>query len=371
MFADSPKYEAGHMAHALKLAERWLFTTDPNPRVGCVLVKDGEVVGQGAHKRAGDVHAEVEALNQAGAKAKGSTAYVTLEPCCYHGKTPPCTEALIRSGVVRVVAAMRDPNPRVAGQGFENLRRAGVAVDCGMMESVAVALNRGYCKRMLNGLPYVSGKIAMSLDAKTALQSGVSRWITGHSARADVHRMRARSSAILTGIGTVLADNPKLTARLQDQPSCVVQPRRVVVDSNLRTPADALIGSTEDSALILTVNENKARIQHLSEHGFTVEVIDRDADDRVDLAAVLSRLGQLETNELMLEAGPLLSGAMLEQGLVDEWTFYVAPCIFGNHGKSAFATKPLTQMSDRFGLKLSETRVVGSDIKLIYKKPES
>ncbi len=238
-----------YMARALTLARRGLTSTDPNPRVGCVLVKDGTVVGEGWHRRTGEAHAEVIALEAAGARARGATAYVTLEPCCHYGRTPPCTDALLSAGVIRVVAAMADPNPQVAGRGLEILRTAGVAVDCGLLETEARALNPGFIQRMTQGRPFVRLKLAMSLDGRTALASGESQWLTGEAARQDVQRLRARASAILTGIGTVLADDPSLNVRLPEAPR---QPLRVILDSGLRTPPTARTLQLPGSVLIFT-----------------------------------------------------------------------------------------------------------------------
>ena len=261
IFTDT---DARHMARALELARRGLYTTDPNPRVGCVIAKDGKIVGEGFHARAGEPHAEINALRAAGAAARGATVYLTLEPCCHHGKTPPCTEALIAAGVARVVAAMQDPNPRVAGQGFAELKQAGIGNASGLMQSEAEVLNPGFISRMQRGRPFVRVKLAASLDGRTALANGESKWITGEPARADVQHWRARSSAILTGIGTVLADDPSLNVRAFDVGR---QPLRVVLDSQLQMSPKAKMLALPGATLVVTASNDAARAEALRQAG--------------------------------------------------------------------------------------------------------
>ncbi|HYE37953.1 bifunctional diaminohydroxyphosphoribosylaminopyrimidine deaminase/5-amino-6-(5-phosphoribosylamino)uracil reductase RibD [Methylocaldum sp.] len=355
--------DAEFMARTLHLAERGLYTTDPNPRVGCVIVKDGQIVGEGWHQQAGGPHAEIEALRESGVRAHGATAYVSLEPCCHHGKTPPCTEALISAGISRVVAAMKDPNPRVAGEGLKKLKDAGVEVACGLLENAAATLNPGFCKRMKTGRPYIRSKLAMSLDGRTALASGESKWITGEDARRDAHRLRARSSAILTGIGTVLQDNPELTARLPEAAGEVLQPVRVVLDSRLRIPATIRLASERNRTTVLTAVSDKERIQALSA-GFDIESLPAALDGRLNLTAVVDWLGDRQFNEVLVEAGPILNGALLRENLVDEWIVYVAPVVLGDQARGLFYLPDLTRMAERFEMTISDVRQVGSDLKL-------
>lgn len=345
-----------HMARALQLAERGLLTTSPNPRVGCVIVQNGTVVGEGWHERAGTPHAEVHALKQAGAAARGATVYVTLEPCSHHGRTPPCAEALVQAGVARVVAAMRDPNPLVAGAGIDMLTLAGVLAEVGLMESEARALNPGFLSRMTRGRPWVRLKTASTLDGKTALENGVSQWITGAAARADVQRLRARACAILTGSGTVRADDPKMTVRDFDIGR---QPLRVVVDSALATPPTAAILP----ALIACHAATPAARSALEAAG--AEAVELPgADGRVDLAALLTLLAQRGVNELHVEAGAGLNGALLDAGLVDEWVAYVAPMATGNAARGLFDAAPLTALTDAARFRLADVRQLGADLRL-------
>ena len=348
-----------YMAHALQLAARGLYTTTPNPRVGCVIVKDGHVVGEGWHQRAGMAHAEIHALNAAGEAARGATAYVTLEPCSHHGRTPPCAEALIQAGVARVVAAMHDPNPLVAGGGIDMLTLAGIQAEVGLMESEARALNPGFISRMTRPRPWVRLKTASTLDGKTALANGQSQWITGEAARADVQKLRARACAILTGSGTVLADNPRMNVRDVDIGR---QPLRVVVDSDLRTPANAAILP----ALIACHHAAPATRTALEEVG--AEVIELPgAEGRVDLAALLTLLAQRGINEVHVEAGATLNGALLAAGLVDEWVAYVAPIAVGEGARGLFAQSPLTTLADATQFRLTDTRQIGGDLRLILR----
>ena len=348
------------MARALMLAERGLYTTDPNPRVGCVLVKDGVVIGEGWHQRTGEDHAEVIALAAAGDRARGATAYVTLEPCCHYGRTPPCTGALLAAGVSRVVVAMEDPNPRVAGRGLAQLREAGVEVGCGVMTAEAEALNPGFISRMSRGRPYVRVKLAMSLDGRTALASGESQWITGAEARLDVQRLRARSGAIMTGINTVLADDPRLTVRLSDDRP-LRQPLRVILDSDLQTPPDAQLLTLDGSVLIFTASQDDRCRQSLWDAGAELVTVDRAVVTGLDLSAVMAELARRQVNELHVECGPVLAGALLSAGLIDELVVYMAPLLLGDAGRGLFRLPLLSTMADRVTLQIDTIRAVGQD----------
>lgn len=347
------------MARALRLAERGLFTTTPNPRVGCVLVKDGAVVGEGWHERAGEPHAEVHALRAAGEKARGATAYVTLEPCSHHGRTPPCAHALIDAGVARVVAALRDPNPLVAGGGIALLTLAGIRAEVGLLEAEARALNIGFISRMTRGRPWVRLKTASSLDGKTALLNGTSQWITGPAARADVHRLRARACAVLTGVGTVLADDPQLNVR---EVETTRQPLRVVVDSRLRTPTDARILGDGETVLVCAQADPARRDALLAAGGHVLEL--PGPDGRVDIRALLEELGARGINELHAEAGATLNGALLRAGLVDEWVAYQAPVVLGHQARGLFELPALEDMAGRWGFRLTDARMLGPDLRL-------
>lgn len=359
------------MARAIRLARLGLYTTDPNPRVGCVLVRDGDVVGEGWHRRAGEPHAEPIALSAAGARARGATAYVTLEPCCHQGRTPPCTEALVAAGVRRVVAAMVDPNPLVAGRGLARLREAGVEAESGLLESAAAALNPGFIKRMTQGLPYCRCKLAASLDGRTAMASGESQWISSEASRRDVHRLRARSSAIVTGVGTLLADDPSMTVRLSaaDLPGLAPgepsrQPLRVVVDSHLRSPASARMLGLPGGALIACLaGSSVTRAQVLRAAGARVETFLEDRG-RVSLEALLRRLADQGVNEVLLEGGPTLAGAALTGGLVDELVLYMAPHLMGDGARGLFQLSGLTRMEHRIPLSIDEVRRIGPDLRL-------
>ncbi len=345
-----------HMAHALQLAAHGLFTTSPNPRVGCVIVKDDRVVGEGWHQRTGTPHAEINALKTAGQAARGATVYVTLEPCSHHGRTPPCAEALVQAGVVRVVAAMTDPNPLVGGGGIDMLTLAGIQVEVGLMEAEARALNPGFISRMTRQRPWVRLKTASTLDGKTALINGASQWITGEAARADVQKLRARACAILTGCGTVLADDPRMNVRDFDIGR---QPLRVIVDSTLRTPADAAILP----ALIACHHAAPAARAALEQAG--AEVIELPGTGgRVDLLALLTLLAQRGINELHVEAGAALNGALLAAGLIDEWVAYMAPMAVGDNARGLFAQPPLTSLSDAARFRMTDMRQIGDDLRL-------
>ncbi|MEK7874920.1 MAG: bifunctional diaminohydroxyphosphoribosylaminopyrimidine deaminase/5-amino-6-(5-phosphoribosylamino)uracil reductase RibD [Pseudomonadota bacterium] len=348
------------MARALRLAQRGLYTTTPNPRVGCVIVRDGAVVGEGWHERAGAPHAEINALAAAGDRARGATAYVTLEPCHHHGRTPPCDEALIAAGVARVVVAMRDPDPRTAGLGLERIIQAGVAAATGVLENEARELNIGFVSRQTRGRPWVRMKIAASLDGKTALANGKSRWITGEAARSDGHHWRARACAVLTGIGTVRDDDPQLTVRAVDTTR---QPRRVVVDSRLETPLTARI-LAGGGVLIACAVEDKTKIGQLQDQGAEVIVMP-DAAGKVELPALMQELGRREINELHVEAGFKLNGSLINAGCVDELLLYFAPCLIGERARGMADLPALADLGDWCNLKISETRMVGSDLRIL------
>ncbi len=350
------------MARAIRLARRGFYTTDPNPRVGCVLVKDGIIVGEGFHMRAGEPHAERNALAMAGAKARGATAYVTLEPCCHHGRTPPCCDALIEAGISRVVAAMQDPNPKVAGEGKRLLELAGINVEIGLMEADARALNPGFIKRQLEGLPFVRCKLAMSLDGRTAMASGESKWITGPEARQDVHRLRARSSAIITGVDTVLADDPSMNVRLDDAIE-VRQPLRVVLDSSLRMPLKAKMLLPGEIIVVCCPDADMDKQARLEQDGVEVVRMERCAE-RVDLNAVLQLLAEREVNEVLVESGAVLAGAFMTASLVDELVVYIAPHLMGAGARGLLELPGLERMQDRLDLNIVDVRKIGKDIRI-------
>ena len=352
-----------HMARALQLAKRGLYTTDPNPRVGCVIVRDGQVVGEGWHMRAGEAHAELHALAAAGQQARGATAYVSLEPCCHHGRTPPCSEALIKSGIARVVAAMPDPNPRVASQGIAALERAGIRVDIGLLQAEAERLNPGFIARMTRGRPYLRVKLAASLDGRTALANGESKWITGEAARADVQRLRARSSAVLTGIGTVLADDPSLTVRDLDIGR---QPLRVVVDPQLRMPPATRMLGLPGKTLVVTGEERASETAALRAAGAEVFCLPT-ISERMDLKLLLEQLAAREVNEALVEAGATLCGELLCAGLVDELVLYLAPHLLGSSARGLFNFPGLASMADRIALDIQDVRAIGKDWRITAK----
>jgi diaminohydroxyphosphoribosylaminopyrimidine deaminase / 5-amino-6-(5-phosphoribosylamino)uracil reductase len=366
MFYDFDRFA---MQRALALAARGLATTQPNPRVGCVIAQRGRIIGEGWHEHAGEPHAEALALRAAGPQAAGATAYVTLEPCSHHGRTPPCTDALIEARVARVVYAVADPNPLVNGQGDAALRAAGIAVDLGLMEQEAVDLNVGFIQRMRTGRPWVRVKLAMSLDGRTALESGLSRWITGTAAREDVHRWRARSSAVMTGVSTVLADDPRLNVRLPtERVSDDRQPLRVVLDGALRTPPDARLFTTAGEVLIMTAVPAddprwEPRCAALAAQGARIETLPAAADG-LALPGVLERLGELEVNELQVEAGATLAGELLRQRLADELLLYVAPRLLGPHGRPLVNLPRLQTLEEAPGFALVEAQQIGTDVRL-------
>lgn len=345
------------MGRALQLARRGLYSTDPNPRVGCVLVKNDAVVGEGWHQVAGEPHAEIHALQDAGLEARGATTYVTLEPCCHHGKTPPCSDALIQAGVARVVAAMQDPNPQVAGEGLQALGSRGIAVDSGLMQAEAEALNPGFIKRMRNGRPYVRGKLAMSMDGRTALASGESKWITSDAAREDVQRLRARSSAIMTGVGTVLADDPSLTVRMDGVER---QPLRVVLDTHLSMPSTAKMLGLPGRTIVMTADESQDGADALRDAGAQVVAVGM-RNNSVDPGAVLDYLGQQEINEVLLETGATLSGSLLRDGLIDELVIYMAPILMGHEARPLFHLPGIDTMDKKLQLDIQDIRKVGVD----------
>jgi diaminohydroxyphosphoribosylaminopyrimidine deaminase / 5-amino-6-(5-phosphoribosylamino)uracil reductase len=350
------------MARALALAARGLFTTTPNPRVGCVIVRDGEVLGEGFHARAGEGHAETEALADASRRnldVRGATLYVTLEPCNHFGRTPPCVDAILAAGIARVVAATGDPNP-VAGTGADRLRAAGVTVDCGVAEDEARELNVGYFTRMTRGRPFVRTKLAASLDGHTALANGESKWITGEAARADGHAWRARACAVLTGIGTVLQDDPRLDVRDVSTPR---QPRRVIVDRHGQTPASARILGA-GGALVVTAGERNPAWRD------DVEVLELpDARGRVDLVAMLRILAQRGINELHVEAGARLNGALLDADVVDEILLYVAPAVFGDPARGMFeGAAALGALTQRKSFVWRDCTRIGDDLRLIARR---
>jgi diaminohydroxyphosphoribosylaminopyrimidine deaminase/5-amino-6-(5-phosphoribosylamino)uracil reductase len=348
------------MAHALRLAERGAYTTKPNPMVGCVIAHGDQIVGEGWHQRAGEPHAEVFALREAGDRARGSTAYVTLEPCAHTGRTPPCAQALIDAGVARVVAACGDPDPRVAGKGLEMLRTAGIAVQSGLMEAQARALNRGFFSRNERARPWLRVKLAMSLDGHTALASGESRWISSEAARADVHRWRARSGALLTGSATMLADDPQLTVRMDDD-APFVPPLRVVLDPGLAIPEESRV--LDDAAPTLLLHAPEARIpRYLRDRD---HVVVPAQGGMLDLPTVLRVLAERDINEVQTEAGATLCGALLHAGLVDELLLYVVPTLLGPHARPLFDGWDATTMADRLDLRLLETRAIGPDLRLL------
>ncbi len=348
-----------YMSRALELAERGLYTTTPNPRVGCVIVRGDEIVAEGWHERAGEPHAEAIALAAAGERARGATAYVTLEPCSHQGRTPPCSEALVGAGIARVVAAMEDPNPLVAGNGLRRLRAVGIESACGLMETEARELNIGFAARMTRGRPWVRMKIAASLDGGTALANGRSQWITGTEARRDGHRWRARACAVLTGIGTVRDDDPQLTVREVETSR---QPARVVVDSRLETPGSARI--LAPGTLFAAATHDAVRGAALSAKGAEIVVIP-NASGKVDLAALMRELARRQMNEIHVEAGHRLNGSLLRENLVDELVVYLAPSILGDSARGMFHLPELEALPARYQLEVKDVCIVGADVRIV------
>ncbi len=351
-----------YMARALELARKGHYSTHPNPRVGCVIVRDGQIVGEGWHERAGEPHAEVHALRAAGELARGATAYVTLEPCSHHGRTPPCADALVNAGLARVVAAMQDPNPEVAGRGLQRLQQAGIATESGVLENEARLLNQGFLKRMEHGLPFVRVKLAMSLDGRTAMASGESQWITGPDARSAVQRLRAQASVVLTGADTVLADDARLTVRaaelgLDAEQSALAlsrPPLRVLIDGRLRVPLDAAFFKA-GPALVATC----VAVEEQYANGPECLIVP-GVEGQVDLRQLLVELARRGVNEVLVEAGPRLAGAFAQQGLVDEYQIFMAGKFLGSSARPLLDW-PLAQMKDAPALKITEIRAVGDD----------
>lgn len=348
-----------YMARALQLAELGLNSTSPNPRVGCVVVNDGRIVGEGWHQRAGEAHAEVHALLAAGKHARSATAYVTLEPCSHFGRTPPCADALINAGVNRVITAMQDPNPQVAGSGLARLQAAGIATSSGLLEAQARQLNRGFIQRMTLKRPWLTLKTAASLDGKTALSSGESKWITAAPARLDAHRLRARSCAILTGIGTVLADDPSLNVR---DIATTRQPLKIIVDSQLRTPADATLLKQPGTIIAHNCPDTNRQAKLIAAGAELIHVVDEAP--QVNLPALMTLLAQRGINEIMTEAGARLNAALIQADLVDEWVMYIAPTLLGNDARGLFNLMQPDTMAARRKLNLIDTRLVGTDLRI-------
>lgn len=355
--ADDHRY----MGRAIQLANTPLCSPHPNPRVGCVIVKDNEIIGEGFHAKAGEAHAEVNALADAGENARGASAYVTLEPCCHQGKTPPCTDALIAAGVAEVFVAMEDPNPQVSGQGIKRLEQAGIKVHSGLMQSQAEELNLGFIKRMRTGIPWVMCKVAMSIDGRTAMATGESQWITQPTARQDVQRLRARSSAIMTGIGTVLSDDPYLNVRsseLGEQP--LSHPARVILDSELRTPLYSRMLEIPGRTLIFCTTKNAEKKAALEQLGAEVFVLP-DFQGGVDLSALMDKLGELEINEIMVEAGNILNGSLMRARLLDELVIYMAPVLMGDAASGMMHLPGIISMDQKIPLNIIDVRSIGVD----------
>lgn len=353
------------MSRAIHLARRGLHTTDPNPRVGCVLVREETVLAEGWHQHAGEPHAEINALNAVGHDASGASCYVTLEPCAHTGRTPPCTDALINAGVSRVIVSMTDPNPEVSGKGLDLLRKAGILVEHGLLSDQARELNPGFIKRMESSLPYVRCKLAMSMDGRTALHNGESQWISSIEARSDVQRLRARSSAIMTGIGTVMADDPSLDVRSQGSDN--KQPLRVVLDTSLRMPCSAKMLRLPGRTLVATKSQDSGKHEALRRAGAEIILVDSDAGSSW-LKSVLQYLAvNEEINEILLEAGASLSGSMLTEGLLDEIVIYMAPCLMGQDARPLFNLPKIGAMSERIQIATYETRMIGKDLRITAK----
>ena len=349
------------MARALRLAERGAYTTRPNPMVGCVIARKDKVVGEGYHARAGQPHAEAHALGMAGDKARGATAYVTLEPCAHTGRTPPCADALVAAGITRVVAACTDPYASVAGEGFRKLMAAGVVAESGLMQAQARELNRGFFSRIERGRPWLRVKLAASLDGRTALADGESRWISSEAARADVQLWRARAGALLTGSGTALADDPRLTLRLTG-PVEALPPLRVVLDTQARLPATLRLFDESAPTLVAhALDRSPAYPGHVG-----TLALPRDGED-LDLRALLAQLAQRAVNEVQVEAGARLCGALLRAGLVDEVLLYIAPVLLGDSGKPLFAGLGVDSMAARHGFSVVDSRQVGPDLRLLLR----
>ena len=356
------------MARAIQLAKKGQYTTHPNPRVGCVIVKDGKIIGEGYHQKTGQPHAEINALRDVkNGDTKGATAYVTLEPCSHTGKTPPCANALLEAQISRVIIAMQDPNPQVAGQGVQRLLDAGITVEVGILEEQTRTLNGGFIKRMEQGLPWVRIKLAMSLDGRTAMASGESQWITGAEARQDVQRLRAKADSILTGSGTILHDNPSLNVRISANElgisGEVQQPLKVILDSQLKTPLDARLLSLENTTLIFTQSHDEKLKDAFHAMGAEVIQIEKGKGQKqgLPLKQILQQLAKREINEIHVEAGATLCGALLQENLADEIIIYMAPTIMGSDARGLFNLPELDQIKDKIDLKIKDIRAVGGD----------
>ncbi|WP_292988896.1 bifunctional diaminohydroxyphosphoribosylaminopyrimidine deaminase/5-amino-6-(5-phosphoribosylamino)uracil reductase RibD [Nitrosomonas sp.] len=350
------------MSHALQLAEKGLYTTSPNPRVGCVITQNGHIVGSGWHKKAGQAHAEINALGQAGNAARGATVYVTLEPCSHHGRTPPCVDALIKAGVSRVVIAMEDPNPQVLGNGRAALEQANISVQTGLLQEQAQALNIGFVARMRYRKPWMRLKIAASLDGKTALNNGQSQWITGEAARIDGHRWRARSCAMMTGIGTILADNARLSVRHIPTSR---QPKKIIIDNRMEIPLDAHVLQGEETFIFTTACADTDKIATLEKMGVQVIICKQTNQDKIDLTGMIATLADLEFNEILVEAGSGLNGALIRARLVDELILYMAPSLLGSSAKDMLQLPELTNLDQKVLLKIKDVRMIGWDMRLI------
>ncbi|MTI14479.1 bifunctional diaminohydroxyphosphoribosylaminopyrimidine deaminase/5-amino-6-(5-phosphoribosylamino)uracil reductase RibD [Sansalvadorimonas verongulae] len=370
--SDFSTADHAFMARALHLARKGIYTTMPNPSVGCVLVRDGKVIGEGFTSPAGGPHGEINALRSVNGSAKGATAYVTLEPCAHYGRTPPCAKTLVEAGVVKVVAAMTDPNPRVSGGGFKILEDAGIETVSGLLEADARTLNQGFFKRMETGKPYVRCKMAMSVDGRTAMESGESQWITGSAARADVQQWRARSCAVVTGVDSIIHDDSSLTVRANElrienpEAAAEKQPLRVVVDSTLRIPLDAKILSLPGTTLLAGVNPDQNKLKTLAEKGIEVMVLPANESGSVDLEALMTELARRDCNEVLLETGATLAGSAVEAGLVDELLIYMAPVLMGSDARPLFQL-PFSKMAEKRPLAIEDIRAFGNDWRLICK----
>jgi len=358
------------MARAIQLAKKGLYTTHPNPRVGCVITKNDEIIAEGWHKRAGQPHAEINALKHlTQEQSSGATAYVTLEPCSHTGRTPPCSQALIKAGITRVVVAMQDPNPLVAGKGLQQLGEAGIETISGLMESESRNLKPGFIKRMEQGLPWVSVKLAMSLDGRTAMASGESKWITSKPARKDVQFLRAKASAILTGQGTILADNPSLNVRLTAEElnieGDVRQPIRVVLDPELKISPDALMLGLSGKTLIIASSNHSSQSKLLINKRAEILTLPSTSPSILPLRETLKTLAKQEINEIHVEAGATLCGALLQEGLVDELVIYMAPTLMGSEARGLLNIPGLEHMKDKINLEITDIRAIGSDWRII------
>lgn len=349
------------MKYALELAKNCSMLTSPNPRIGCVIVRDGQIIGEGYTQPVGGNHAEIEALNDAahrGKDVRGATVYVTLEPCAHFGRTPPCVDALVSGGVSRVVAAVQDPNPQVAGKGLARLKSAGIDVICGVLEKEAREMNPGFFSRFERGRPWVWAKVAASLDGKTALSNGESQWITSEAARVDGHYWRMKADAVMTGIGTVIKDDPRLNVRL---PNVVRQPVRIVVDSQLKTPPDAHV-LQEGETWIFSANASPLKIAAMQEKGVQVYSAINDTG-RVDLVDMMKILAEKNINEVHVEAGATLNGALVQAGLVDEMLIYLAPCFLGS-GRNMLSLNYIDKLADRIAVEFCEIMPIGNDLRI-------